>query len=163
MIRPLRQRHRRIVIVLGVFIPVAFAVGMVVRKPVPGPISLPAGLASPAEPSATVEWDRADLFARSPVRVRLLRSQARSSGLFVEFSAGKEFIKPDLIVYWAAGDTAIADTLPGNAILLGSFTSAPLRLPEAAANSNGRLVLYSLADNEIVDVSKQVRLNDPAK
>jgi hypothetical protein len=35
MIRPLRQRHRHIFMVLGFILPVAFAVGIAERKPAP--------------------------------------------------------------------------------------------------------------------------------
>jgi len=35
MIRPLRQRHRRIFITLGIFLPLAFALGIAARKSVP--------------------------------------------------------------------------------------------------------------------------------
>jgi hypothetical protein len=51
----------------------------------------------------------------------------------------------------------IEDVLPDDAILLGSFDPSipmPLPLPQQAANSAGRLLLYSLGDHEIVAVSK---------
>jgi hypothetical protein len=51
--------------------------------------------------------------------------------------------------------------LPGNAQLLGAFnSSSALVLPAEAATQTGVLILYSLADNEIVDVSKPIRVNE---
>jgi len=44
MIRSLRQRHRRVVIALGAFLPIAFAVGIAARKSVPSMTSLPTEL-----------------------------------------------------------------------------------------------------------------------
>src|SRR5262245_24372362 len=102
MIRPLRQRHRRIVIAMGVVLPVAFTLGVAARKPVPTVPSLPTEPAAVQFSSTTTVWDRSDLFAKSAIQVRLLREN-RSSGRFaLRLSAGRDFAKPDLIVYWVA-------------------------------------------------------------
>lgn len=154
MIRPLRKRHRHMVVVIGVFLPVAFAVGIAVRKPVPVVNSLPPELAPVASHFELPAWQRADLFAKSPVTVYLMREHGGAERWAIGFSAAKDFVKPDLIVYWVVENQTIKDTLPDNAILLGSFSSTPLALPDEAAQSTSRLVLFSLADNEIVDASK---------
>ena len=162
MILSLRQRHRRMVIVLGVFLPVAFAVGIAARKPVPGMTSLPKELVASPQTFAVTEWERADLFTKTPIRVRLVRESAGTGRFAVEFSAAKNFVKPDLIVYWVAGGPNLTDTLPDNARLLGAFNSSvalPLS-PDAGAGS-GVLVLYSLADQKIVEVSKPFALQKP--
>lgn len=163
MIRPLRQRHRRLVIVIGIFLPIVFAVGIAARKTVPATASLPAGLAASSQKFTVTKWERSDMFAKTPIQVRLMGENANGGRLAVEFSAAKDFVKPDLIVYWVAGNPTITDTLPDNAILLGSFSSAPLALSDEVAQSSGQLVLFSLADNEIVDVSKTIRFNDSTK
>ena len=160
MIRPLRQRHHHIVIALGIFLPVAFAVGIAARKPVPEASSLPKELATAVTQFESQEWQRADLFTKSPVQVRLMREHSGAGKFAVELSAAKDFVKPDLIVYWVAGNPTITDKLPDNAILLGSFSSTPLLLSDEIANSTGQLVLFSLADNEIEDVSKPTLFND---
>src|SRR5438105_1969976 len=67
MIRPLRQRHRRIVIVLGIFLPVAFVAGVAARKPVPGMASLPPGLVAPPQKFSAIGWERTDLFTKTPI------------------------------------------------------------------------------------------------
>ena len=155
MIRPLRQRHRRMVIVLGVFLPVAFAVGIAARKPVPGMTSLPKELVASRQKFAATEWERADLFTKTRIQVRLLRESAGAGHFAVEFSAAKDFVKPDLIVYWVAGSPNTTDTLPDSARLLGAFNSSvALSLPPDAASGGGALILYSLADQEVVEVSK---------
>ena len=80
----------------------------------------------------------------------------------MEFSAAKDFVKPDLIVYWVAGNPNLTDKLPDNARLLGSFTSSvALSLSPDAGPDIGVLVLYSLADQEIVEVSKPFTLQKP--
>jgi len=162
MIRPLRQRHRRMVIVLGVFLPVAFAIGIAARKPVPDMTSLPKELVTSRQKFAATEWERADLFTKTPIQVRLLRESAGAGHFAVEFSAAKDFVKPDLIVYWVAGSPNTTDTLPDSARLLGAFNSSvALSLPSDAATGGGVLILYSLADQEVVEVSKPFALQKP--
>jgi len=162
MIRPLRQRHRRMVTVLGVLLPIAFVVGIAARKPVPSTPSLPAGLVASPRTFAATQWEHADLFAKAVIQVRLLRESADAGGFGIELSAPKDFVKPDLIVYWVAGNPNITDTLPDNARLLGAFNSSiALPLPVEATSASGILVLYSLADQEVIAVSKPFRIQKP--
>jgi len=162
MINSLRQRHRRMVFGLGVFLPLAFALGIAARKPVPGMNALPGRLAAASQPFTVTEWESADLFVKAPILVRLLRERANAGRFAVAFSAAKDFVKPDLMVYWVAGNPNLADTLPDNAQLLGAFDSfTALALPVEAARQTGALVLYSLADNEIVEASKPFAISKP--
>lgn len=158
MIRPLRQRHYHAFVALGYLLPIVFAFGIVARKPFPSMDSLPEGLSAPVQKFAVCQWERADLFAKAPIRVRLMRENLNSGALAVTFSAAQDyFVKPDLMVYWVEGHPPINDRLPDAAKWLGGFNAGALPLPAAAAATNGVLLLYSLADNEIVDVSKPVQ------
>ena len=103
------------------------------------------------------------MFAKSPVQVRLLREQKDAGRFAIALSAANGFVKPDLIVYWVEGNPKITGALPANAILLGTFATTILPLSDEVANSSGALILYSLADNEIVDVSKPSQLSDSTK
>jgi hypothetical protein len=162
MIHSLRQRHRRMIIVVGVFLPLAFALGIAARKPVPSMNALPGQLVAAPPTFTATEWERADLFMKAPIPVRLLREHTNVGRFAVTFSAAKDFVKPDLLVYWVAGNPNFADTLPANAQLLGAFDSfTALALPAEAALQSGVLVLYSLADNEIVEVSKPLAISKP--
>jgi hypothetical protein len=160
MIRPLRQRHRRVVIALGLFLPVAFAVGLAARKPLPEVDSLPREIAPAIASFASEAWRRTDLFPKTPVQVRLLREQPGTEKCSLALSAARDFVMPDLLVYWVAGNSRITDSLPDGAILLDAFAAPQLPLPSAAMQSEGVLVLFSLADNEIVDVSRPLRFAD---
>jgi hypothetical protein len=155
MILVLRQRHRRVFAALSVLLPIAFAVGIAARRPVPRVENLLPELAAPSAQFTTMVWNRNDLFAKAPVQVRLLRGD---SGRFaVAFAAKADFVKPDLIVYWVAGNAGPTDKLPDNATLLGSFSGGALLVPAEAASASGALILFSLADQEIVDVSKPIQ------
>ena len=120
------------------------------------------GLSATPQKFPVPAWERADLFAKLPVRVRLLREKTDPGSLALAFSAATDyFVKPDLMVYWMAGNPLIGERLPEAAELLGGFDSAALPLPAEATHTNGVLVLFSLADNEIVGVSKSIQFNQP--
>jgi hypothetical protein len=155
MIRPLRQRHRRTAIALAICLPVLFAWGIAARKPVPSVDAFPQTIAAAPQNFAATGWADTNLFDKLPVRVSLLQNSADKSRFAVKFSAPDEFLKPDLIVYWIAGNPANVAAPPAEAQLLGAFnTSTPLELPSASATQTGALLLYSLADGETVGVSK---------
>jgi hypothetical protein len=155
MIRPLRQLHRRGFIALGIFLPLALAVGIAARKSVSVAAELPPVLAAPQK-FESVEWERSDLFPKSPVTVRLLREQKNTGPFAIGFSADKNFVKADLMVYWIQTNAQFTNALPNGAVLLGSFDSTALLLPDDFTKSAGRLALYSLAHGEIVDMSTPI-------
>lgn len=152
MIIALRQRHRRIFFALGIFLPAVLVVGVAARRPVPVTATLP-GVLEAAEKFDPSGPPRDGLFPKSAVSVQWLRGQNNSGALAVRFSAAKDFVKPDLMVYWVAGNPKATDALSANAVLLGAFAAAALPLPAAARDSAGVFVLFSLADGEVVDVS----------
>ena len=159
MILQLRQRHCRIFAVLTVLLPLLFVVGIALRRTVPQSETLPPELSPQTVTFTATGYERDDLFAKSPIRVRLFRDH-ESGVLAVGLNASKEFLKPDLMVYWASGNPTTNDTLPSEAKLLGAFVSTTLMLPPETSTTDGRLILFSLANQEIVDVSKPTRFNE---
>ena len=154
MILPLRRRHRRMFAVIGIILPIALIAGIAARKPVPT-LTLPAQLTAENQAFTVQQWDRSDLFRKTAVHVRLLREAANSNRLAVGLSASKDFVKADLLVYWLPANSTITGTIPDDAILLGALVSGqPLPMPPTVAEKSGRLILYSLADHEIVETSK---------
>src|SRR6516225_8807213 len=116
MILPLRQLHRRIFAVIGALLPIAFVLGIAARKTVPSAVSLPMELASGPQAFADTIWERSDLFSKMPIQVRLLREHAEAGRFAVAFSGGRDFVKPDLIVYSITANTKITDKLPDDAL-----------------------------------------------
>jgi len=159
---PLRQRHRRMFAVLAVVLPLLFVVGIAVRRTVPQPETLPPELSPKTVTFTATSYERDDLFDKSPVRVRLYRDN-ESGASAVGLSSSKDFLKPDLMVYWSAGSPTTSDTLPSEAKLLGAFVTTTLVLPAEASATNGSLILFSLANQEIVDVSRPTRFSDSTK
>ena len=148
---------------LGFTLPVGLIVGFATHPPVPAATGLLPGLTTATMTFSTAVWRRDDLFAKAPVQVRLLRTPEGTGGFALNLAGAKDFLKPDLLVYWVSGQPEITDPLPGDARLLGAFNAAALPLPAEAVHGSGVLVLYSLADNELVAVSRPVQLNDTAR
>jgi hypothetical protein len=155
MILSLRKRHRRIFTVLTVFLPIVFAVGMAARRPVPAVRTLPKDIVGSQPVFPYTLWGRNDLFRRTSIDLGLLREDKDRGRYAFSFTAPIDFAKPDLIVYWINGDSTNTITLPVNAVLLGAFDpQRPLVIPDRIPDHTGELLLYSLADGEVVDVSK---------
>lgn len=154
MIRPLRQRHRRTIAALALVLPIAFVAGIAARKPVPVAGTLPAELATRADVFGRVVLTKADLWAGERIITRLRRDSA--GAIAVEFMF-RDVTRPDVLVYWVPGQETIGEGLPDRARLLGPFSNRrPLPIRPDARGERGRLVLYSLADHEIVATSKPI-------
>ncbi len=158
MILPLRRRHRRMFAVIGILLPVAFVAGVAARKPIPTAARSDA-LLSPRQTFAQNGWNRSDLFTNVAFRVQLLHDAANTNRTALQISNLKDFVKADLLVYWLPTESILKDTIPDDAVLLGAFVSGqPLPISPIVAQKSGRLILYSLADHEIVTVSQSVTL-----
>jgi hypothetical protein len=160
MIRPLRQVHRYQAILLGVLLPLLFVLGIAARKPVPAMAELPQALGPILSWVRCSDFDGYGAFHKSPVSIDLWSHKNGSGPFAVSFDAEANFVKPDLMVYWVAGNASQVETLPADAILLGAFGRTPLPLSKEVSSTNGRLVLYSMADGEMVDVSESIQLNN---
>src|SRR5262245_48360015 len=130
MIRPLRQRHRVVVCALGVLLPLAFVAGMAARKPVPVSPSVPSELTGHAKDFGPVVLTKMDIWPGHRIITSLRRNAAGS--VAVELMV-RDLVKPDVLLYWAAGqETAVAE-LPENARLIGALSNrAPLPFPPDA-------------------------------
>ncbi len=150
MIRPLRQRHRVMLSALGVLLPVAFAVGIAARRPIPI-ASVPPQLGGRVKDFDQVVWTKRDLWPGHDIITTLRRDDTGSVAAELTL---RDLAKPDVLVYWASGKASARESLPDNARLLGALVAhAPLLLPAEVREEPGCLVLYSLADHEIVATS----------
>lgn len=162
MILALRQWHRRGFAMFGLLLPVAFTAGIVGRKHVPTLDALPPELLPQSRTYTATGYEREDLFSRTPVKVRLWK-ELSTGRMAIGCLAPTSFLRPDLLVYWAANRPQAASMLPADAVLLGSFVSAVLVLPPEAGELEGTLILFSLADQQVVDVARPARFADPRK
>ena len=137
---------------LGVLVPLAFVAGVAARRPVPASRSVPTALESRASDFVTVLWTKADLWPGQRIITSLRRNAAGS--VAVELLI-RDLVRPDVLVYWAAGEETAVEGLPDTARLLGVLSnSTPLPSPADARREGGRFLLYSLADHEVVATSR---------
>ena len=128
MIRPLRQRHRLMVCTVGVLLPIAFTAGIAARKPVPVAATVPSGLVGKANDFDSVVWTKTDLWPGQRIITSLRRDAAGSLAVELMF---RDLVKPDVLVYWAAGKDTAGEGLPDSARLLGALASrTPISLPK---------------------------------
>lgn len=101
-------------------------------------------------------WVREDLWEKGQLQTRVFKDSTHSN-LALEVAATEPVVRPDVLLYWVPGNPKIQDSLPNDAVLLGAWMQEPagaLELPQVAKVGQGKLILYSLADHEIVNVSK---------
>lgn len=154
MTRLLRERHRLTIFTLGLVLPMAFAAGLMARRPVPIVGSVPPELAVTTGAFGTTVWTNDNLWAGKHIVTGLRRDAA--GALAVELRSG-DLVKADVLVYWLASQTQGGNRLPDQARLLGALLNpALLRLPEDLHGQHGHFILYSLADHEIVATSENV-------
>ena len=136
----------------GVLLPAAFAAGLAARRPAPVAASVPPALGVNARSFGKVVWTKADLWPDQGIVTSLRRDAA---GVVAVELAFHDLAKPDVLVYWAPGKEAAIASLPDDARFLGALANrSPLPIPSDVLGETGRFVLYSLADHEIVAVSK---------
>jgi hypothetical protein len=153
MIRPLRQRHRYGFIVLGALLPATVAIGLSWRSAITPSGNLPASITPMAVMMQEI-WTRTDLFAGHKIATRLLRS-VEGEGLAIELVG--DLSVPDLLIYWSL--TVTTADLPADAVLLGGFPQKTA-VPPNIAGRKGQLILYSLANHEVVAASRPLELSN---
>jgi hypothetical protein len=151
MIRPMRQRHRYAFIVLGALLPATVVIGLSRRSAIAPIGNLPASI-TPAAVIMQEIWTRTDLFAGHKIATRLLRS-VEGESLSIELTG--DLSAPDLLIYWSS--TVSAAELPADAILLSGFAQKTA-VPPNVAGRKGQLILYSLANHEVVAASRPLEL-----
>jgi len=147
MIRALRRRHRTIVSLLAVALPLLGVAGLVARRPIPAQEPLPEAL-GPSEietpagaPRSRLSWPGGALtLVRLSATELVLEPQVEIAGA-------------ELLVYWTVDAPAPGGNLPAESWLLGRVDGARacrLTLPSRAQESAGSLVLYDLAHQTVV-------------
>jgi hypothetical protein len=126
------------------------------QKTLPGMASLPAGLVKNRPVSGSPVLLKTCSFVRTSASAKLF-NHPNGEGLTVQISTGNEPLEPDVLVYWVPGGPSGLDKIPAGAFLLGELRSQPLALP-IGKRPAGVLLLYSLADGEVIDVSNPISL-----
>jgi hypothetical protein len=142
MIQPLRRAHRVIFLVLGIVLPVLFVGGLVARH---APLS-PVG---PRQDKLTQNSGGSDFVLNhgsSKFKVRLVENKKGGPEREFLMIPGSGFLAPDVFVYWS--ETQPGASISPNAKLLGNL--GPGKLYRIPSGSGGYLVLYSVAQSEVL-------------
>lgn len=162
MIAPLRRRHRWVIPVLAVVVPVLYVVALAARPDHPAAPPLPAELDRPMP--GQVESEEADLFEHPiTTRIRTGRDAVADAAWWVELSPREPLAKPEVLVYWSAAPSG-GGQLPADAYLLGALAGTRARayaLPVEALGRPGRLWLYSLGHQEVVGSAELQAIGTP--
>ncbi len=159
MIRPLRQIHRASAIVLSVTLPIVFVAAIALRSPTPLVAARSGRVNSTESAFKTLVWEKSDLWTKPVIKTRLFSDEPASkpSRLAVQLIPDQSLTRPDVLIYWMPSVAGPLDQVPDDAVLLGSIASHPVMpLPVSPGKTLGALILYSLADHEVLAVSKSI-------
>ena len=150
MIERLRGRHRRVVALLCVALPIGFVAGLLVRPEFPVQAADPALRLPTGAAGAENGWRYFELEAGGELALRVV---GEDGGTLLEIQPEADPQRPDVLVYWSAAVPEESSALPAGAALLGALSGAELRrlpLPAGTSGDEGTLYLYSLGRQEIV-------------
>jgi hypothetical protein len=145
----LRQQHRIAVAALAVILPAALGSGLALRQPIV--LSQLQGLSLPPNTYGPISWTNYTLWPDKQIATYLRRGEARTVAVELAWST---FHEPDLLLYWVPGKKPQLASLPSEARFIGSVQpNKVLPLPLEIRGPTGMLVLYSLANHEVVAAS----------
>ena len=150
MIRPLRRRHRFIVSALAVLLPLAFVFALSARKTSALMRDLPLALSKQASSFPRVLWEKENLWSDLKMSTRVCGDELPPTQLALELHPFEDLKAPDVLVYWSPQNSG--EEL-NEAYLLGALAGRHKRswpLPQAALQSEGKIVLYSLGHQQIL-------------
>jgi hypothetical protein len=146
MIQPLRTVHRRVSVVMAVFLPTVLFVGLTARRPV----SRPGGGAVGLPDRAHLLKQTAGGWQRHTIQTSLYGQLDPPHDIYAVLNPARPLNAPDVLVYWS-GLSAADSNLPSGARLLGTFEPARAIVLPRDLQPGGNLILYSLAHQSVVD------------
>jgi len=163
MTRSLRRRHRFLIVGLVVVMPVLFGLCLAARRPFPvGNAAAILGTA-PGDATGVVVGTIPVHWSIPGITTTFYRDLAGHVTVRLD---SHDMASPDVLVYWSVGTGTIHERLPADARLLGAFSHRQaLPIPEDATGETGRLLLYSLADHQVLALSRTCTLprDEPTK
>jgi hypothetical protein len=153
MIQPLRTVHRRAFVALAVLLPAILVVGLTARRP----RWHPGAIVSQLPATAHLIRKSDGLWRKHAIETEFYRDSNASQDNYVVLLPPQDLNEPDLLLYWAATEPQ-GNSLPPQAQLVGVFAAGKtLKLPSNSARA-GRLVMYSLAHQAVVDTAAVEKL-----
>lgn len=155
MIRSARSRHRFIFLFIAPLVLLLLVYSLINRGQTAERLSVEN--MNIDEFNGELQWSRGDLWESVAAEVRLYQAHADSGRHVLRIQTTKPISAPDVLVYLSEVHETPIDMLPRDALLLGPVRdSRPevLSIPFGFSGKRGRLILYSLAWQKVLDRSK---------
>lgn len=156
MIRPLRNRHRRMMTLLAIVTPLIFALGILARKPLA--VTGQAAVIESGKSLPNMIINTSDLWPGTDIHTRIYGDNHPPSRFMLALHPQTYLQHPDILVYWHNRPPANTDALPEGAYLLGTLSGTHEQTYNFSADivspNAGSVILYSLAHQSIVAVAE---------
>lgn len=148
MIQPLRDIHRRAFVALVLVLPAVLLIGLGARHPRQGPIAN----ATDVPGTRNVVRESSNLWQKHSIRSRFYCKPDRPLDMYVVLLPAQELNEPDLLLYWAT-DAPQGNVLPGDAQLVGAFSTGRAFLLPLNEKGAGHFILFSPAHQAVFDTA----------
>ena len=149
MIQPLRAVHRRTFVALALVLPVILLIGLGARRPRLGPSTH----ATNVPDTGNMVRESSTLWQKHSIQSKFYRKPDRPLDTYVVLLPAEGLNEPDLLVYWAT-NAPQGNILPGEAQLVGVFTTGKAFLLPLNEKRAGYLVLFSPAHRAVFDTAR---------
>lgn len=153
MTRALRRRHRRAAGLLAIAVPAGIAAALAARPAPPMPAVLGIAALDAVPPArGRMLWEGRTGDAALGIRAQIGTASGSATPTTLDVAVRSDVGQPETLAYWSARDVN-GGALPEDAILLGPVDTQRtqrLVLPAAARTTPGVLVLYRIAQGEVV-------------
>jgi hypothetical protein len=153
MIQPLRTVHRGVFVALALLLPALLLAGLGARRSPPRPDSNDSKL--PASARLVRKTDT--FWQRHQIQTAFYGDGENAQSRYVVLRSPQLLNEPDLLLYIVTSPPQ-GNTLPAQPRLLGPIVEGETFVLPRDAQRTGRLVLYSEAHQEVVDVATEEQL-----
>jgi hypothetical protein len=153
MIQPLRAVHRRAFVALAVMLPSILLIGLGARRPRLGP----GANATDLQGTGNMVGESSNFWQKHSIRSQFYSKPDRPVDKYVVLLPAQELNEPDLLLYWAT-NAPQGNILPGDAQLVGAFTTGKAFLLPLDEKGAGYLVLFSQAHHTVFDTARVEKL-----
>jgi hypothetical protein len=153
MIQPLRVVHRRVFVVSAFLLPTILVVGLGSRHLRPGA----SAHAAEGPTSAYLVRESRGLWHKTEIESKFYSESDRPQDIYLALQPEQDLNEPDLLLYWATNPPQ-GNVLPGEAQLVGAFTTGKAFLLPLNQERAGHLILFSLAHQAVFDTARVEKL-----
>jgi len=149
MIQPLRVVHRRAFVALALVLPTILLIGLGARRPGIGPSTHAIDVSG----TSNIVRESSNLWQKHAIQSKFYSKSDRPQDIYLVLQPAEGLNEPDLLLYWAT-NAPQGNVLPGEAQLVGAFTTGKAFLLPSNGKGAGHLVLFSPAHQAVFDTAR---------